>query len=145
MKSITTTNLLSELKQTKDINQFLEAHDLESSTSAPSTYLSHLLTAHNMKPSQLAVEALMDRSFTYQLINGTRTPNRNILLRFAFALHLSLIETQHLLLHYQKGELYVRILHDALIIYAIENHLNLADINDLLIQYNQAALLYDEK
>ena len=144
MKSLSTTKLLTALRKSNDIDQFLKDNCCDLNNPTLSAHLKQLLDAHGLKPTDLSNAALLDRSFTYQLINGTRIPNRNILLRFSFVLHLSLQEVQNLLRISQKGELYPRVLRDTLLIYAIEQNLSLLDANDLLLQYNQSPLLFEE-
>ena len=52
---------------------------------------------------ELAVKAVMSRSFAYQVCSGERAPGRDVLLRMALAMKLSVDETQRLLCIARKG------------------------------------------
>ena len=62
---------------------------------------------------------MLSRSYVYQLLQGGRTPSRNIVLGLALLLRLSLEETQRFLRAAQRGELYPKVQRDARLIYCI--------------------------
>ncbi len=144
MKGLTTTKLFSLIKQSRNMNDMQK--NIEDGLMNPdaSSYLKRLLDKSGLTPPEVAKEVFLDRSYTYQLFNGIRHPNRNILLRFSFAFHLSLDETQRLLKLHQKGELYPRILRDAVIIYSIEKKHELIDANELIVSIGEAPLFSEE-
>lgn len=144
MKGLTTTRLFSLIKQSRNMNDMQK--NIEDGLMNPdaSAYLKNLLDKSGLTPPEVAKEVFLDRSYTYQLFNGIRHPNRNILLRFSFAFHLNLDETQRLLKLHQKGELYPRILRDAVIIYSIEKKYELIDANELIVSIGEAPLFSEE-
>ncbi len=80
-----------------------------------------------------AIRALgLERSYGYQIFNGTRRPTRNILIRLAFLLGLDLDETNRLLKIGHKEVLYPRMRYDAAVICAIEKRLSLRQLDVLL-------------
>lgn len=127
-----------------DFDNFIDANREDITNPTTTKFLKDLLEKKNVKPTDLARESLLDCSFTYQLLNGTRNPNRNILLRFAFVLKMNLEETQQLLKISQKGDLYPRIYRDAIIIYCINQKFDLLAANDFLIQQKQTPLIFEE-
>lgn len=83
---------------------------------------------------------LLEPSYGYQIFNGRRKPTRVILLRFAVIFGLALDETQQLLKIGQKQELYPRIRFDAAIIYGIEHHYGIEEVEDLLSEVGEKSL-----
>lgn len=144
MKGLTTTNLFSLIRQSRSMNEMQQKIGEELMNPNATACLKSLLEKSGLTPGDIAKEVFLDRSYTYQLFNGTRNPNRNILLRFSFAMRLSLEETQRLLKLYQRGELYPRILRDATIIYSIEKGHALIDANELLVSIGEAPLFSEE-
>lgn len=83
---------------------------------------------------------LLEASYGYQIFNGRRKPTRIILLRFAIIFELNLEETQQLLKMGQKQELYPRIRFDAAVIYGIEHHYSVEEVEDLLSEVGEKSL-----
>lgn len=104
-------------------------------------YLQQLMERHDMTISVLIEKTLLSKSFVYQIFSGKRNPGRDILLRIAFAMHLSVEETQHLFLVGGKGALYPRVRRDAVIIYCLEEKMSLYDANDFLEYVSERGLL----
>lgn len=104
-------------------------------------YLQQLMERHDMTISVLIEKTLLSKSFVYQIFSGKRNPGRDILLRIAFAMHLSVEETQHLFLVGGKGALYPRVRRDAVIIYCLEEKMSLYDANDFLEYASERGLL----
>lgn len=95
----------------------------------------------DLNPAQLGKEALLSRSFVYQLCSGERTPGRDIILRLALVLGLSVDEAQALLRSAQRGALYPRVRRDAVLIFALSRHMSLYDTDEQLISAGETPLL----
>lgn len=106
-----------------------------------SEYLQQLMEQHDMTIPDLIVKTLLSKSFVYQIFSGKRNPGRDILLRIAFAMHLSVEETQHLFLVGGKGALYPKVRRDAVIIYCLEQEMPLDEANDFLEYVSERGLL----
>lgn len=106
----------------------------EASITNPNTtqYLLKLLDMKSKTIQEVIQKANLSRSFGYQVFNGLRNPTRNILIKMAFAMELTIDETQHLLKIAQRGELYPRVRRDAAIIFCIQNKCSLYDVEELL-------------
>lgn len=119
--------------------EILEGSDFED---AP---VSQILTELLQKRGWLVKDAIraccLDRSYGYQMFNGTRPPTRNFLLRLALALGLTPVEAQHLLARCAKPVLYPRNRHDAALLYALSEHLSLDDTHELLLSLGEEGLL----
>lgn len=95
-------------------------------------YVNDLLIEHRMEKKEVIRRLRLDRSYGYQILNGTRKPSRNQLIRLAVLLHLSLEETNRLLKIGRKEILYPRIAEDAVAILALEKKLSLEEYEELL-------------
>ena len=129
MKS--TQQLLHQIRsrRTEDIG-FLRERDYTCPPAA--IYLSGLLAERGMTAKD-AIRALgLDRSYGYQLFNGTRRPTRAMLIRLAVLLGLDLAGTDRLLQICGRQPLYPRVREDAAAIFAIEKHLSLERLDALL-------------
>lgn len=106
-----------------------------------SEYLSGLLDERGLTVREIIRVCNLDRSYGYQLFNGTRRPTRNILLTLALVLHLSEAETQRLLKIGGRQPLYVRNRWDAAVLYALAHNLGLEGTDELLRSLGEEALL----
>ena len=92
-------------------------------------YMCGLLAEQGMTTKD-AIQALgLDRSYGYQLFNGTRRPTRAALIRLAVLLELDLAGTNRLLQIGGRPPLYPRVREDAAVIFAIEKHLSLDQLD----------------
>ncbi len=83
--------------------------------------IGQLLEEHNMTKSALIKQLNVERTYGYQMLNGTRPPTRECLMKISLAIKLNLEETQNLLQMGFKNILYARNITDAKTIYAIEH------------------------
>lgn len=140
-KEISTDELFLMLENSKNLSE--DFTELSGQMNAPEfhKYLSALISEREIDASKLGVMALLSRSFTYQICAGDRTPNRDIIIRIAIVLGLSVDETQRLLKLANRGVLYPKIKRDSLILYALYNKYDLYKTDELLVQYGQKPIL----
>ncbi|MGN1303498.1 MAG: hypothetical protein ACI4YB_00545 [Oscillospiraceae bacterium] len=140
-KEISTDGLFLMLENSKNLSE--DFTELSGQMNAPEfhKYLSALISEREIDASKLGVMALLSRSFTYQICAGDRTPNRDIIIRIAIVLGLSVDETQRLLKLANRGVLYPKIKRDSLILYALYNKYDLYKTDELLVQYGQEPIL----
>ena len=112
------------------------------SFSAPSlaVHLSTLLRERNRSVQDIVVACNLDRSYGYQLFNGTRRPTRNFLLRLALLLRLREEETQRLLKIAGRPALYARSRRDAAVLYGLTHGLTVEETQDLLAELGEEGL-----
>lgn len=125
----TTHELEQKIRAGKDLS-VLDSGDF----SAPelSDYLHTILEAHGMTVIQAIQRCNLDRSYGYQLFNGTRRPTRDVLLTLAVQLGLTEQEAQRLLKLAGRPVLYARNRRDAAILYCLSHHLSPAETEELL-------------
>lgn len=93
--------------------------------SAPkfSDYLGELMESMEINRSKLIHALNVDRSYGYQILNGTRIPTREHIIKIAIFGKFTLEQTQRLLKLAGRSELYVRRPEDAKIVYCLEHQL----------------------
>ena len=129
MKS--TEELIQQIKEQK-INALSFLEQREYSCPSVSIYLNDLLAEHRMETKDALRRLGLERTYGYQLFNGTRKPTRTLLIRLAILLGLGLEETNRLLKIGRKEILYPRIREDAAAIFAIEKRLPLSQFDELM-------------
>lgn len=130
---MTTTELLNILNQ----NQHLSFQELFQKIPDITflDYLSMLLETHHISKSELIKKTYLERTYAYQILNGTRLPKKDKVLQIAIALQLDLHETNILLTLSNNQNLYPKIKRDALIIFGLNHHYDIQRINELLDEY----------
>ncbi len=106
-----------------------------------SEYLSALVEARGLTVREAIRACNLERSYGYQVFNGTRRATRNILLTLALALGLSEAEAQRLLKIGGRQSLYARNRRDAAVLYALTHDLGLEGADELLRSLGEEALL----
>ena len=121
-----TDELLKELDNTSDINQYLSTNRDELIEQNVAKYLNELLEEkNNLTKSKIAKST--------SIFRGEKcNPSRNKLLQIAFAMNLDLDSTQKLLKIANVGILYPRIKRDSIIIFALNKKLDFFECEDLL-------------
>ena len=105
-------------------------------------YMESLLRDHDMTIRDLIPKIGYERSYIYQMFNGTRVPTRVFLLRLAILLQLDYEETQRTLFVTGNTLLYAKIQFDAVMIYALERHFDVAQLEDLLQEVGEKSLFW---
>ena len=103
-------------------------------------YLNSLLQRHGLTVQDVVIACNLDRSYGYQLFNGTRRPSREFLLRLALLLKLEEDEAQRLLKIAGRQPLYARSRRDAAVLYALTHNLTADATQDLLAELGEEGL-----
>lgn len=102
--------------------------------------LKQLFDKKNISPQECFTLIQVEPTYGYQLLNGTRKPPREILLRAAIVLQLSLEDTQQLLRQYEREILYPRNRYDAILVYCITHACSTGETNQVLEDFGQKKL-----
>lgn len=131
-----TDELLKELGNTTDINQYLSTNRDELIEQNVAKYLNELLEKKdNLTKSKIVKSTSLSESYIYEIFGGKKSnPSRNKLLQIAFAMSLDLETTQKLLKIAKVGTLYPRIKRDSIIIFALNKNLDFFECENLLEQ-----------
>lgn len=138
---LNTGELLSALKDSDSFVNVLKNNSDSMNTPSAGSFLLSILNENGYMAADLIGKSNLSKAFVYQILNETRTPSRDILLRIALAIGLNLDQTQKLLTIYQRGMLYSRIRRDAAIIFCIQKGSSLEQADDLLKEIGERLLV----
>ena len=140
-----TDEILKELDNTSDINQYLSTNRDELIEQNVAKYLNELLEKkENLTKSKIIKSTSLSESYIYDIFRGEKSnPSRNKLLQIAFAMSLDLETTQKLLKIAKVGILYPRIKRDSIIIFALNKNLDFFECENLLEQAEVEGLSSD--
>ena len=127
-----TSALLRKLFNTPDLEQFMAGNAADMAVPTFHAYITHLCQTTGQVPEQVIKHAAIERTYGHQLFNGTRKPSRDKAIQLAFGLGLDLAGTQRLLQVAQKSPLYPRIKRDAAILYCLNNHQDVLEMQSVL-------------
>lgn len=133
----TTSKLFHKLQGRESGKAFLRQERTEPTCAQ---VLQELLEQLGVSASEWIAAADISKSYGYQVLRGERIPGRDILLRTALSLSLSLEETQRLLMLSGCGALYPKIRRDAAVIFALNQKMTLLETEDLLASLPERSL-----
>lgn len=90
-----TEELLDELADAPSLDSYVSNHEFSNRTLA--SYLQELLERKHLERVRVVRMADLNETFGYQIFKGTRHPSRNKVLQIAFAMALTLRETNRAL------------------------------------------------
>ena len=144
MKDITTSRLLTMIRGAQSFEEATEYH-----RSAPqpafNDMLYDMMQKRGLSPKDMIQATGMERSYFYHILNGQKSPGRNIVLRIGFGLQAGLNDMNHLLLLAGLSTLYPKVRRDALLIFAVQKKYTMDQANDLLAEAGEEPLYRKEK
>lgn len=103
-------------------------------------YLGELLCRRGVPVKDIIRRCNLERSYGYQLFNGTRRPTRDVLMVLSLELGLSGEEARRLFEIAGRAPLYARCRRDAAVLYGLSHSLSPADIHELLLELGEEGL-----
>ncbi|MBQ5319376.1 MAG: helix-turn-helix transcriptional regulator [Oscillospiraceae bacterium] len=125
-------------KKLREEDEFDEKTIIENQSEAVYTAIDKYMSEKNIQRSELIRRLNLERTYGYQILNGTRIPTRIHIIKIGLVLELTLDEIQRLLKIGGKEVLYARNITDARAIYAIEHHFNYEDACEFIWNNNIA-------
>lgn len=135
---LSTTGLFKMLDDSKTLDQAIDG--IEQSINL-TVILRELIEQSGLGIKEFSEQLMASRIFVYQMLEGTRKPGRDMLLRMALVSNLTLEEAQHLLKIAQKSMLYPRVRRDAVIIFALQRSYTLVKTDVALHHAGEQPLL----
>lgn len=130
----TTGELLDILRNTSNIDSFMEKEQENFVADDLTAYLEKLLEEKSLTKSDCIKHSGLDRTYAYQIFSGMKKPSRDKLLALCFAMKLTEEEVQTLLKHCGYTPLYPRVPRDGIILWALNQHFSVSDVNELLYE-----------
>lgn len=135
-----TEELLIDLKNSDNIENFIKKHESKFISKTSSEYLNEIAAIRNMSISDIAKKSGCGE-YVYKIFRGERNPSRDTLISIAFGMKLSLEETQLLLRISKFAILDSRDKRDSIIIYCITHELEIFQADDLLFENNFVTII----
>lgn len=129
-----TEQLMNELQNTTNIEDFVAENQNEMIISSLSEYLRQLLNKYNLEKSDVFRRAKMTESnYGYELFrDDSKKASRDKLIQICVGFPLTIEEAQEVLRYGKVRTLYPRDERDAYILFALNNNYDMAQLNDLL-------------
>lgn len=138
---VSTQELLLILQEAETVDPLLDELSPQLSAATFPDQMFRYMEERGLTVSKLSEMAMLSRSFMYQLCSGDRAPGRDIVLRLALVLELTVDETQQLLRTAQKGILYPRVRRDAIVIFCLNRKKGVCEADELLTSHGEPSLL----
>ena len=138
MEEPLTEALLEELLSSPDPKTFIDSNNV--STRSLSEYLQQLLNEKGLERAKVVREAGLNETFGYQIFTGARNASRDKILQIAFAMKLSLKETDRLLQAAGVNELYCKNRRDAIIIFSLQEGYSLQRTDEELYRFGEETI-----
>lgn len=139
----TTEELIIFIMKSKDNLESLMKHlESEQLDMELKDFFNMMLPKKGMTLAQVVQKSGLQSAYTYQIFSGEKKhPSRNKLLALAFAMNMTLEETQQLLKVAHVQMLYPRNRQDLIVIYALREHCTLIEVNELLENLKEELLM----
>lgn len=139
-----TVELMSILKNIDDesyLDEFVKITSTNFSDPSLPNFFQNICKEKGISKSDLIKNAEIDRTYGYQILNGTKKPSRDKLLKLCISASLDIEESNKALKLGNVGQLYPKNPRDSIIIFGINKKLNLFQIDELLFNRNFDTLI----
>lgn len=133
-------NILTSTHTQKELNHYLLEHAKSEEDLSFHRLFCQLMEEKGLVRADVIRDSTLDRTYAYQILNGTRTPGRDKVLALCVAAGFSLKETRRLLERARESGLYARSSRDAILIFGIEHGLDVMRINEMLADKGEKIL-----
>lgn len=137
-------NILNKINNPSNLDSYLNETIKNCSNLDLPDFFNKICIEKNIKRSTLINNAGINRTYGYQILNGSKKPSRNKILQLCIAAKLNLEDTQKALTLGNSGKLYPKNSRDSIIIFGINKGISLDELNDLLFDYQLDVLLDEE-
>lgn len=140
-----TSELEHEIKSAANIESYFEKHSSHMLSHSLPEHLKMLLEQKGISRADVVRNSLLNRTYVYQIFDGRRMPSRNKLIAIAFGMHLSVEETQAMLKLSGYRKLYAKDARDAILLFSLNQKMNVEETNELLYDHSLEILGIPEK
>lgn len=139
VKNKQTEKLLNRLNDIRDLSQLKEYINSNESIGEGfilSEYILEICSSKGLKKNEIIKNADIYRTYGYEILSGKKLPSRDKLLQICIGNRFSLEETNRSLTIGKLGILYAKDPRDSIIIFALNNQLNIIDTNTIIYEHN---------
>ena len=135
-----TGDLLAELSASADLTKYLSDNRSEIISGEICDLIEKIRQTNKISKAELARKAGISEFYLYQLLKGSRKPSRDTLLAMCLGLGCTQEQTEDLLKYGGYSQLYVRIRHDAIVLYGLMHGWDVLKVNDMLFEQGEQPL-----
>lgn len=128
----TTEELLAILKKSPNISDYFDCAETELVNCTIGAYLNQIIEQKQLDIPTIIRRSGLDRTYCYQILSDGKHPSRDKVLALCFSMKLDFAEVQQLCKATGYPILYARIERDSVIIFSLQKHVSLTDVNELL-------------
>lgn len=136
----TTDELFSELAKAESYSEYRESNSGELLDITLSQWLEQCLFERGQEKKSVIQKSELNEIYAYQILSGTRRPSRDKLICLCVGMGMELEDVQKSLRYAGHAELYPRNGKDSVIIFGINNHKSVSQINELLFDNGEDTL-----
>ena len=128
-----TDELMEILKSEPDIGHFIEENTEEIICVDLRDYIVNLLQEKKLTVAKVSSRGQMSGSYLYKLNQGVKeNPSRNKVIQMCFGFELDAEESQRFINVAGVGKLYPRVRRDSIILFCLENHIEILECDRML-------------
>ena len=137
---LSTSELMAQLNSCNNIDDYLNKNESYFNNTTLAEYFYNMFDEKCLKKNRVFAKAEIAEVYGYQVIGGKKNPSRNVTLSLCIGAGFSLNETQAALQIGKYSSLTPKDKRDSIIIYGINNHQSVVDINLKLYENNMEML-----
>lgn len=135
-----TEELVTELKQAKTVEDFLNKNEQEFYAASLAELLGQLLEKYQKPRIEVIKTARLDYTYGYQIFDGKKRPRREKLLQLAFGFPLSLEDAEQVLCAGGVNGFNIHCKKDAICMYCLNKGMTLEECDFHLYQWEEETL-----
>lgn len=140
MKSISTSELLKQLNNSNNLDEYFKQNQEYFLDSTISDYLYNVFAEKCLVKSRVFRKAEIDEIYGYQIFSGKKNPSRNTLIAICIGARFTINEIQTALKIAGYATLYSKRKRDSIIFFGINNSKEVCEINEMLFDQNEDTL-----
>ena len=134
------SNTLKQIRSKDDFESFITTNEETINLVSFSEYMEQYINNNNFSKSEIIHSSLINRTYAYQVLQGTKRPSRDKVVALCLACKMKLEEVTKCLTLSQNAVLYTKNKRDAIIIFAVNRNLSVIQTNELLHEYKEEIL-----
>ena len=133
-----TDDLMNILKQAPSVDDYFDQNDDEIFFGSLSEMIDYFLARKNLTKADVVNGSGINKGYCYEIMSGKSTKNisRDKVIMLCFGLRPTVDEAQQLLKKSGYAPLYARDTRDSIIVFSLENRINIVSTNIKLGEYN---------
>ena len=134
-------DLLNQIKDPSDLDKYVHMSNSQEDNFTLSEYILEVSKARHLTKSDIIKNADIYRTYGYEILSGKKIPSRDKLLQICIGNRFTLDETNRSLTLGRLGILYPKDPRDSILIYVLNNKIDLINANIILSEHTFEPLI----